>query len=140
MSLDAFSPPGDGPLQQADPPEHTLDPHVEAANGTLWVMGIACVLLAIAMPLVGGPGAATDPDFEGLPLVFGVAIGGVAGLFVLAPGVLFLVGAVGLGRRTAWGWIVGVVAFAIMAAFCTPPLAMHGLYALLRPGVREDFQ
>lgn len=143
MSLDAFSPPGDRAVLHAElnpAGEDALDPHLEAATGTLWVMGVGALLLAQAMPLVGGPGAATDPDFAGVPWVIGVALGAVAGSFVLIPGLLFLVAAVGVGRRTTWGWMLGVLSFGVMMAFCTPPIAMHGLYALLRSGVREQFE
>jgi len=134
-----FSPPGDGPLQTATPPARTADAHLEVATGTLFVMGIAAILLAQAMPLVGGPGMATDPDFQGVPWVFGVVMGGVAGAFILVPGLIFIVAAAGIARRRLWGWMIGLVAFGIMAGFCNLPLALHGFYALLRPDVRERF-
>ena len=140
MSLDAFSPPGDGPMVSKKRTEGEIDPHVEAANGTLWVMGIACLLLAQAMPLVGGPGMAADPEFEGVHWLFGVAMGAFAGAFILVPGAIFLIAAWGIGRRRAWGWIMGLVAFGIMVAFCSPFPAIHGFYALLRSGVRESFE
>ncbi|MBX3268661.1 MAG: hypothetical protein KF729_00275 [Sandaracinaceae bacterium] len=128
--------------------EETLrtDRHLLASEALLPIAGVLGALVTVAAATVFSPyefQGELQLDARGVAnFLVQLADGGLATLLVTAAAlplaVLPSVASVGMHMRKRFGWYAATLAWTLWALVC-PPLGVYGLYALLRPKVRELF-
>ncbi len=134
LSLDEFAPLTDDATRRPD--VHTL-----LASALLGAWGAPLLMLAF---LVGCGGIfiamldiPTGPDEPSAWMIGVMGVGEALFFVMLAAPMLFASFGVLQGRT--WGLWLGLVCFAMMSGSCCMPVALYGLWALLRPEGRARF-
>lgn len=134
LPLDEFAPMTDDETRRPD--VHTL-----VASALLGACAVPLLMLAVT---VGGVGVLvamldlpTGPD-EPPSWMIGVMGLGEAIFFVMLAAPMLLA-SVGVLQGRVWGLWLGLVCFAMMSGSCCMPIALYGLWALLRPEGRARF-
>lgn len=128
--------------------EETLrqDRHLLASEALLPIAGVLGTLFTVAVATVLSPyefQGHLQLDLVGVTNFFDqLAGGGIANVLLtlaaLPLAVLPSVASVGMHMRRRFGWYAAVIAWTLWCLVC-PPLGAYGLYALMRPRVRDLF-
>lgn len=128
--------------------EETLrkDRHLLASEALLPIAGVLGTVLTLAVATVFSPyefQGHLQLDAVGVSNLLDQLAGGGLATVVLTLGALPLallpsVAAVGMHMRRRFGWYAAVLAWMLWCLVC-PPLGVYGLYALMRPRVRDLF-
>lgn len=116
----------------------STDTWLTVAFALLLLPFAGCGALTALCGFAGVMGLFVDvPTEPGQPPLW--IMGTLEACFFAVPTAGYGVAAFGVYTRAKFGWILGLLGFALWMGGCCMPFGLAGMYALLRPGGRKAF-